>query len=260
MSAESLVSPNSVATTYAVPFVPEVTIARGGVHRRDGGRPADPCVRARDHVVARIMRRRGERGCTSPMETIVAACGATVVGVIAPEPLAVNTRGDPVSGWPVVRSSAAAPTVCVPLGPTVQVVVATPAPFVTGAVLATLAAAARDREMHRDAGQTDSLLASVTVTLSGRGSVEFAGPVWLLPPLMAMFAAGPAAILNAAEVALAYPAALATTVYPAPTLLSEKALNVATPAPALTLAVPLSVEAPGFAPRARVTVPVKPGT
>src|SRR6266566_4025460 len=64
----------------------------------------------------------------------------------------------------------------------------------------------------------------------------------------------PAVILNAVLVVL--PAPVAVSVYPVPTLSIDRLANVATPALAATVAVPVSVPLPGFVPIASVTFPV----
>src|SRR5512133_917733 len=55
----------------------------------------------------------------------------------------------------------------------------------------------------------------------------------------------------------ARPVALAASVYPTPFRLIERSSNVATPATAVRVSVPLSVPPPGLVPMATVTAPVK---
>src|SRR5688572_11893020 len=72
--------------------------------------------------------------------------------------------------------------------------------------------------------------------------------------------AAPGVMSNAPLVASVSSPALATSVYPLPTLSMLNESNVATPATAATRAAPDSVSPPGLAPSATVTLSVKPGT
>ena len=81
-----------------------------------------------------------------------------------------------------------------------------------------------------------------------------------LPPaeLIHAFTLAATVMANAALVPEVSPEALATSVYPAPTLSIEMPLNVATPATALWVSVPDSAPPAGLVPIATVTGPVKP--
>src|SRR2546427_340881 len=70
--------------------------------------------------------------------------------------------------------------------------------------------------------------------------------------------APPGETWNAAFVGDGSPVAAAVGVYPVPALSTLRSPNVATPATAATVFVPVSAPPPGFAPMATATFPVKP--